>query len=102
MHAKKKTFVNFFLKYKQIERTKMLKYLTDKSIETIIENINLKKRLAFLNIKRSVLENYVPINTTSTSFNSIRIDCVSFLKLLKIYFTKKILNFRTKKITDEC
>jgi hypothetical protein len=66
----------------------MLKYLTDKSIETIIENINLKKRLTFLNIKLSVLENYVPINTTSTSFNTIRIDYVSFLKLLKTYFTQ--------------
>lgn len=67
--------LNHDLRYKQIERTKMLKYLTDKSIETIIENINLKKRLTYLNIKLSVLENYVPINSTSASFNTIRIDC---------------------------
>jgi hypothetical protein len=50
-------FYYFFLNFKQIENIKLIKYLTEMSIETIFKNIKLKKRLKFANIKLSILKN---------------------------------------------
>lgn len=53
----------FYFKYKPSERNRLIKYLTEKSIETILQNIEIKKRLSFATLKLNIVKNYMSLAT---------------------------------------